>query len=51
MGIRPVVNSKGTILERLEEEIAKVFIIINERLEGKMIKQRGGGRKMERNVR
>ena len=38
MGIRPVVNNKGTILERLEEEMAKVFIIMNERLEGKVIK-------------
>ena len=38
MGIRPVVNSKGTILERLEEEMAKVFIIMNERLQGKGIK-------------
>ena len=37
IGIRPVVNSKGTILEKLEEEMAKVFAIINNRL--KMIKK------------
>ena len=28
-GIRPIVNGKGTVLEKLEEEIAKVFRIIN----------------------
>ena len=39
IGIRPVVNSKGTVLEKLEEEIAKVFTIINERLEKKIIKK------------
>ena len=50
MGIRPVVNSKDTILEKLEEEIDNVFTIINERLERKTIKkQRGGGRRMKRN--
>ena len=50
MEIRPVVNSKGTTIEKLEEEMAKFFTIISERLERKMItKEQKGGRKMERN--
>ena len=38
IGIRPIVNGKGSILEKLEEEKATVFKITNHRLKKKITK-------------
>ena len=38
IGIRPIVNGKNSVLEKLEEEMAKVFKILNDRQNKKMIK-------------
>ena len=38
IGIRPIDNTKGTVLEKLEEEMAKVFRIVNDRQKKNMIK-------------
>jgi hypothetical protein len=35
IGIRPIVNGKGTIIENLEDEMAKVFKIIRDKQKGK----------------
>jgi hypothetical protein len=39
IGIRPIVNGKNSVLEKLEEEMAKVFKILNDRQNMKMIKK------------
>ena len=38
IGIRPIVNRKGKVLENLAEEMAKVFKIIRDKQRGKTIK-------------
>ena len=38
IGMRPVVNGRGSVLENLEEEIAKVFKMVENRQERKMLK-------------
>ena len=52
VGIRPVVNGRGSVLEGLEEEMAKVFRVVEIRQEGKkkLKKQRGIGGGMGRCV-
>ena len=36
--MRPIVNGKGTILEKLEAEMAKVIKVLESRQEKKMLK-------------
>ena len=38
IGMRPIVNGKGTILEELEAEMAKVIKVLESRQEKKMLK-------------
>ena len=38
IGMRPVVNGRGSVLENLEEEMAKVFKVVENRQERKILK-------------
>ena len=38
IGMRPIVNWKGTILEELETEMAKVIMVLESRQEKRMLK-------------